>query len=85
MKQSSVSSCDRAFGAVYEARFKQTGFVMAVKVIEIGKDTTAIAKEVDLLKRVNHANTVRYYGSCVSGNDIWVLDTHCVTITLRMM
>jgi serine/threonine protein kinase len=42
--------------------FKQTGFVLAVKVILVGKNHDAITKEVDLLKRVNHKNAVRYYG-----------------------
>jgi serine/threonine protein kinase len=45
---------------------------MAAKIIQIGKNSQSIVKEIDLLKRVNHKNTVRYYGSCIAGDDIWV-------------
>ena len=37
---------------------------MAVKVLAAtGNNQNSIVKEVELLKRVNHINTVRYYGS----------------------
>eukprot|EP00158_Paraphelidium_tribonemae_P007837 Partr_v1_DN28376_c0_g1_i2_m79609 putative serine threonine-protein kinase len=66
-----------AFGSVYKVSFKQTGFIMAVKVIQVGKNHDNITKEVELLKQVNHKNTVRYYGSCISGDDVWILMDFC--------
>jgi serine/threonine kinase 3 len=56
---------------------KQSGVILAVKVIEIGRNNTSIAKEVDLLKRVNHKNTVKYYGSCMKDSEIWIIMDFC--------
>lgn len=48
-----------------------------MKIIQVGKNHDAITKEVDLLKSVNHKNTVRYYGSCVHSDEVWVLMDFC--------
>ncbi|KAI3638174.1 hypothetical protein MIR68_003785 [Amoeboaphelidium protococcarum] len=66
-----------AFGSVHKAAYRMTGFIMAIKVIQVGKNAASITKEVDLLKKVNHKNAVRYYGSCVSGDFVWILMDYC--------
>jgi hypothetical protein len=38
------------------------------------KEEEQISQEIHILKRCNHPNIVAYFGSCWSGNDLWVGD-----------
>lgn len=59
----------RAFGCVHRAKYKPTGFELAVKVIRIGAENyDDVAKEINLLKQLNHKNIVRYYGTFFSNS-----------------
>ena len=51
-----------SYGSVYKAQAKDTGEVVAVKVIPLGdKDEVAeIQKEIAMLKECNHPNVVQY-------------------------
>ncbi|KAJ3003573.1 hypothetical protein HKX48_001697 [Thoreauomyces humboldtii] len=69
-----------AFGAVFKAVFKQTGFVIAIKEILVGKlnDRNSIQKEIDMLRQCRHRNTVQYFGCCnVDDDSIWILNDYC--------
>ncbi|ORZ32611.1 kinase-like domain-containing protein, partial [Catenaria anguillulae PL171] len=75
-----------AFGCVYRAVLKQTGFILAVKEIQLhdirGQTATdqqaMIEKEISLLKKCVHRNTVQYYGCCRrAANLIWILTDFC--------
>ncbi|KAJ3133340.1 hypothetical protein HDU90_006289 [Geranomyces variabilis] len=69
-----------AFGAVFKAVMKQTGFVMAIKEILVGKlnDRNSIQKEINMLRQCRHRNTVQYFGCCnVDEDSIWILNDYC--------
>ncbi|KAI9137640.1 kinase-like domain-containing protein [Paraphysoderma sedebokerense] len=69
-----------AFGAVYRAVLKQTGFVLAIKEIRMSraqKEQTTIEKEINMLKKCVHRNTVQYYGCCRKDDAIWILTDYC--------
>lgn len=64
-----------AFGCVYRAKFRVTGFPVAIKVLRSGGSRNAdIEQEVNLLRKVDHKNVIRYFGSCTSPatNELWV-------------
>eukprot|EP01114_Cavostelium_apophysatum_P020710 TRINITY_DN701_c0_g1_i1.p1 TRINITY_DN701_c0_g1~~TRINITY_DN701_c0_g1_i1.p1 ORF type:complete len:358 (+),score=89.20 TRINITY_DN701_c0_g1_i1:20-1093(+) len=58
-----------AYGVVFRAVFKSSGFRIAVKKVVEDKNTQAkIQQEVDILKKSNHLHIVNYFG-CVIGKD----------------
>lgn len=68
-----------AFGNVYKG-FTSTGQLIAVKHLELSPDTNleknthyiSFKKEIDLLKSFRHSNIVRYFGSEVDKNNVYV-------------
>eukprot|EP01122_Echinamoeba_exundans_P008340 TRINITY_DN2750_c0_g1_i2.p1 TRINITY_DN2750_c0_g1~~TRINITY_DN2750_c0_g1_i2.p1 ORF type:complete len:892 (-),score=162.12 TRINITY_DN2750_c0_g1_i2:84-2759(-) len=68
-----------AFGNVYKG-FTSTGQLIAVKHLELSPDTNleknthyiSFKKEIDLLKSFRHGNIVRYFGSEVDKNNVYV-------------
>ncbi|KAI9179005.1 hypothetical protein H9P43_005667 [Blastocladiella emersonii ATCC 22665] len=76
-----------AFGCVYRGILKQTGFVLAVKEITLHEvrgrpgateQLAMIEKEISVLKKCVHRNTVQYYGCCRrAANRIWILTDFC--------
>jgi len=57
-----------AYGVVWKAIFKGTGYPVAAKHMAVSEEEviTAIKKEVDILKNCKNANIVNYFG-CVIG------------------
>ncbi|KAJ3089624.1 hypothetical protein HK102_005907, partial [Quaeritorhiza haematococci] len=68
-----------AFGAVFKAVLKQTGAVLAIKEVLIGKvnDRESIQREINMLRQCSHKNTVQYYGSILVDDCIWILTDYC--------
>ncbi|CEP01681.1 hypothetical protein PBRA_008623 [Plasmodiophora brassicae] len=68
-----------SFGSVYRARHKDSGVVMAVKLV-VSDNMEEIRKEIDILKQCKHTDIVSYYG-CGSGLDaegqLWILMDYC--------
>lgn len=60
-----------AFGAVYSAKLKETGFVLAVKEVVLTKagDRASIEKEINMLRQCVHKSIVQYYGT--EGDNIY--------------
>jgi serine/threonine protein kinase len=56
-----------AFGSVYRGLNTRTGQVVAVKQIKLldipPDELTTIMVEIDLMKKLNHSNIVKYLGS----------------------
>lgn len=75
-KWAEYSSWKRAFGKVYQAKHKDTGFVMAIKCVPIDgpsyKLSKHIMKELEVLKTCRSDHIVSYYGSCLRQSSIWV-------------
>ena len=63
----------RGYGAVYRARHKETGFTLAIKMIDLADEAEKIMHEIDILKKCRNANIVSYYGSVVNDRKLWVL------------
>ena len=66
-----------AFGTVYKAMHTSTGFVLAIKTVNLGKEAgekekESIRKESEILKKLNDDNIVKYYGSTFPGQELWV-------------
>lgn len=55
---------------------------MAIKIIQIGADN-GISKEIELLKTINHINLVKYYGSSMNNEDIWIMMDFCGNGSIR--
>jgi len=67
-----------AYGGVFKAIHKETGFPLAVKVIPTKQDAkVALAKEVNVLKKCKNANILSYYGSVIKDNEVWILMDCC--------
>lgn len=65
---------NRAYGAVYQARHKGSGFLLAIKEIQVveGKFSEELKNEIEILKKCRHKSVVSYFGSCPQKNKIWV-------------
>ncbi|KXS19828.1 kinase-like protein [Gonapodya prolifera JEL478] len=70
-----------AFGSVWKAVLKSSGFVLAIKEIpvELESDRASIKKEIDALKQASHPNIVQYYGCIVvpAEQTVWILMDYC--------
>eukprot|EP01102_Stenamoeba_stenopodia_P001732 TRINITY_DN11577_c0_g1_i1.p1 TRINITY_DN11577_c0_g1~~TRINITY_DN11577_c0_g1_i1.p1 ORF type:complete len:544 (-),score=97.72 TRINITY_DN11577_c0_g1_i1:149-1567(-) len=68
-----------AYGQVFSARHKDTGFVVAVKsMIMNPKLKKGIEKEIKILSRCRHSNIVQYYGSYFKQGNIYVIMEFCI-------
>eukprot|EP01113_Clastostelium_recurvatum_P039690 TRINITY_DN6082_c0_g1_i2.p1 TRINITY_DN6082_c0_g1~~TRINITY_DN6082_c0_g1_i2.p1 ORF type:complete len:470 (-),score=91.96 TRINITY_DN6082_c0_g1_i2:157-1566(-) len=73
-----------AFGVVYRALHKDTGYTLAIKKVPVDKEQTAsITKEIEILKKCNSPNVVSYLGSCYKGDELWILMDYCALGSLR--
>ncbi|KAJ3011031.1 hypothetical protein HKX48_007059 [Thoreauomyces humboldtii] len=69
-----------AFGSVFKAILKQSGFVLAVKQIQTGKNEETkqtIQKEIELLRALSHRSVLQYYGALVVQDAMWILTDYC--------
>ncbi|KAK5576653.1 hypothetical protein RB653_007797 [Dictyostelium firmibasis] len=68
-----------SFGTVYKGKHLPTGNIMAVKIIALDEDETFedLVVEIDILNRCNHNNIVKYYGSWVKGDELFIAMECC--------
>jgi hypothetical protein len=68
---SSTNTCFRSFGVVYKATHRATGGTLAIKVLNIPKNSEknkdqesfeGLKKELNILQKCNNDSIVRYYG-----------------------
>jgi protein-serine/threonine kinase len=75
-----------AYGAVYQGRHIATGYVVALKIINLDTeddDVADIQKEVSLLQQLmasftgsgrgDMLNVIKYYGSMMEGPRVWII------------
>lgn len=72
-----------AFGVVYKAKLKETGFILAVKIMDVGDEKDDVMKEIKMLKCCQHRNIVSYFGSCVQDEKLWILMDYCGAGSVR--
>ncbi|KAJ1536677.1 hypothetical protein HK096_008822 [Nowakowskiella sp. JEL0078] len=68
-----------AFGTVYKAILRETGFVLAVKeiILERQNEKAKIQREINTLKQCIHKNIVQYFGCVFVDDSIWILTDYC--------
>jgi serine/threonine protein kinase len=70
-----------SYGAVYKARHRPSGTIVAVKVIPLsGEDEEGledIRREIAVLQECVHPNVVRYFGSFMGNEYLWIVMEHC--------
>ncbi|MBN3300683.1 mitogen-activated protein kinase kinase kinase kinase 5 [Amia ocellicauda] len=67
------------YGEVYKARNKQTGELVAMKIIktEPEDDFSVIQQEIVMVKSCTHRNIVAYHGSYIRLNKLWICMEFC--------
>lgn len=63
-----------SFGRIYRARYKATSSIVAVKVVT---DSDEVRNEINFLSKCNCPFTVGYFGSFLSGPNMWVVTDYC--------
>ena len=70
-----------SFGSVYKARHRPSGTIVAVKVIPLsGEDEDGLEdmrREIALLQECIHPNVVRYFGSFMGDEYLWIVMENC--------
>lgn len=68
-----------SYGSVYMATLKETGAIVAVKIIPLtdSDEIDSIQKEIAILRDCNHPNIVKYYGSCRAPDALWIAMEYC--------
>lgn len=68
-----------SYGAVYKAQLRESGEVVAVKIIPLTDqdEMGSIQREIDMLRECNHPNIVKYYGSWRSADSLWICMEYC--------
>ena len=64
-----------SYGEVFKGRLLQTSEIVAVKMItleEADGGMESVRKEIHILQACNHRNIVRYYGSYLQPESLWV-------------
>ena len=75
-----------AFGKVFKAREISTGRLVAVKQIKINQSRNNyenIIKEINLLKKIDHPNIVKYYNYFEEENKIYIIMEYLEGGTLK--
>lgn len=71
-KRNRLNFC-RRYGAVYKARHKQTGTIIAVKNLPVmQQDLQELTNEINFMKDCDSDFIVRYYGWFLKGKVMWV-------------
>jgi serine/threonine kinase 3 len=65
------------FGSVYKAYHKESGNIVAIKVVPITSDIDSLRKEIQILKQCKCPYIVRYFGSYLKDNDLWLIIEYC--------
>ena len=67
------------YGDVYKARRNGTAAMAAIKIIkfEPGDDLSVILQEIVVMKELNHANIVAYYGAYMRKSRLWICMEYC--------
>jgi serine/threonine protein kinase len=62
------------FGVVYKGKEIKSGKIVALKVIPLKKDTKIeqIEIEIAMMEKCDHKNIVKYMGTYMKGQDLWI-------------
>lgn len=67
------------YGDVYKAQHNQTKEMAAIKVIKLepGDDFSIIQQEIIMMKDCQHRNIVKYFGSYLRRDKLWIAMEYC--------
>ncbi|KAH3766370.1 protein serine/threonine kinase [Pelomyxa schiedti] len=66
-----------AYGSVWKARKGETTEMRAVKRVPVENDIEDIKREVNFMKQCDSVYIVKYYGSFVRKNELWIVMEYC--------
>eukprot|EP00884_Botryococcus_braunii_P009576 jgi/Botrbrau1/1861/Bobra.146_1s0049.2 len=68
-----------SYGSVYKARVRETGELVAIKIIPLGdaSEMEEVQREITMLQECNHPNVVRYLGSWRRQEGLWIAMEYC--------
>ncbi|KAH3763194.1 serine/threonine-protein kinase 3 [Pelomyxa schiedti] len=66
-----------AYGTVWKARKGDTTEMRAVKRVPVDNDIEDIKREVNFMKQCDSMYIVKYYGSFVRKNELWIVMEYC--------
>lgn len=62
-----------SYGSVFKALHKESGHVVAIKMVPFESDLSEIIKEISIMQQCDSPYVVRYYGSFFDQKDLWVM------------
>lgn len=65
------------YGCVYKALHKETGELVAIKIVPNTGEINSLKKEILILKECKSDFIVRYYGSYFKDNNLWLIIEYC--------
>lgn len=66
-----------SYGSVFKALYKESGTVVAIKLVPIESDLHEIIKEISIMQQCDSPFVVRYYGSYFKKCDLWICMEYC--------
>ena len=66
-----------SYGSVWRAKHIQTGKEYAIKRVGIDNDLNELMVEINFMKSCISPYIVRYYGSYVKDNELWIVMEYC--------
>uniref|UniRef100_A0A1L8DKI6 non-specific serine/threonine protein kinase n=2 Tax=Nyssomyia neivai TaxID=330878 RepID=A0A1L8DKI6_9DIPT len=66
-----------SYGSVYKALYKESGVVVAIKLVPVESDLHEIIKEISIMQQCDSPYVVRYYGSYFKQCDLWICMEYC--------
>eukprot|EP00040_Diaphanoeca_grandis_P016551 m.85537 g.85537 ORF g.85537 m.85537 type:complete len:456 (-) comp25879_c0_seq1:388-1755(-) len=66
-----------SYGSVHKACYKTTSHIVAVKQVKLDTDLIEIIREIKVLGENDHPNVVRYYGSYLKQDRLWIIMEYC--------
>ncbi|XP_023230203.1 serine/threonine-protein kinase 3-like isoform X2 [Centruroides sculpturatus] len=66
-----------SYGSVYKALHKESGQVLAIKLVPVDTDLKEIIKEISIMQQCDSPYVVKYYGSYFKGTDLWIVMEYC--------
>mmetsp|Transcript_12559 Transcript_12559/g.31912 ORF Transcript_12559/g.31912 Transcript_12559/m.31912 type:complete len:434 (-) Transcript_12559:112-1413(-) len=66
-----------SYGTVWKALHKASGELFAIKKVSFEDDFKDTMKEIEFMQQLDHARCVKYYGSVVHDNCLWIFMEYC--------
>ena len=65
------------YGKVYRGLHKQSAQQVAIKIVPVVGDIQNLLREILILKDCQNEHIVKYYGSYLFNNELWLIMEYC--------